>query len=100
MMQSLLIERLGLPWAGNPMGVGKSTRAKGLPRNGGVLVKASKPGQELRIDMPTIGPETILRAIQVRLDGIVVEANRVIILDQETCIQLADANDLFLWVRE
>jgi DUF1009 family protein len=99
MMESLLAQRVGLPWAKNPLGIGKAPRARGMPSKGGVLVKAAKPGQELRIDMPTIGPDTILRAIQVGLDGIVLEAGRVIVLEADVCTQLADDNDLFIWVR-
>ncbi|MEP3346034.1 MAG: UDP-2,3-diacylglucosamine diphosphatase LpxI [Litoreibacter sp.] len=99
MMQSVLNARLPLPWAKNPMGISPQSRAKGIPKAGGVLVKAAKPGQELRIDMPTIGPDTILRAIQVGLDGIIVEAGRVIILNCDDCVKLADSNNLFIWVR-
>jgi len=99
MMQSLLHERVGLPWEKNLLGIVKSARAKGLPPKGGVLVKAAKPGQELRIDMPTIGPDTIRRAVQVGLDGIVVEAGRVIVLQPSICATLADKYGLFLWVR-
>ncbi|PHQ69765.1 MAG: UDP-2,3-diacylglucosamine pyrophosphatase, partial [Sneathiella sp.] len=40
----------------------------------GVLVKLSKPGQDIRIDMPTIGPDTIRRAVTANLRGIAVEA--------------------------
>ena len=99
MMQSLLRERTGLPWAKNPLGIGKGPRAQGLPAKGGVLIKAAKPGQELRIDMPTIGPDTVVRAVQTGLDGIVVEAGRVIVLQADLCTQLAEDNGLFLWVR-
>ncbi|TDT77731.1 hypothetical protein BDE40_1028 [Litoreibacter halocynthiae] len=100
MMQSLLHERANLPWGKAPLGVFKSPRAKGLPPKGGVLIKAAKPGQELRIDMPTIGPDTILRAVQVGLDGIVVEAGRVIVLQSALCTKLAEKHGLFIWVRE
>ncbi|RLJ41743.1 hypothetical protein BCF46_2711 [Litoreibacter meonggei] len=100
MMQSLLQERVALPWGRNLLGISKSARAKGLPSKGGVLVKAAKPGQELRIDMPAIGPDTILRAVQVGLDGIVVEAGRVILLQPSICAKLVEKHGLFLWARE
>ncbi|SFR48933.1 LpxI family protein [Litoreibacter janthinus] len=100
MMQGLLQQRVGLPFWGSLTGVSRAPRAKELPGKGGVLVKASKPGQELRIDMPTIGPDTVQRAVQVGLDGIVIEAGRVIVLQPSVCTKIADRYGLFLWVRE
>jgi DUF1009 family protein len=66
---------------------------------GAVLVKAAKPGQELRIDMPTIGPDTLRRAAELQLAGVVIEAHRVMMLDAARCIEIADRAELFLWVR-
>ncbi|WP_299191081.1 UDP-2,3-diacylglucosamine diphosphatase LpxI [uncultured Litoreibacter sp.] len=80
-------------------GVASEPRAKHIPK-GGVLVKAAKPGQELRIDMPTIGPDTVMRAVQVGLEGIVIEAGRVIVVHKESCVEIADSHGLFLWVKE
>lgn len=66
---------------------------------GGVLVKASKPDQDRRIDMPTIGPQTFMRAAEIGLRGVVIEAGGVIVLDLAACIEIADAHGLFFWVR-
>lgn len=49
----------------------------------GVLVKRSKPGQELRVDMPAIGPGTVALAAEAGLAGIAVEAGQVIALDRK-----------------
>ncbi len=76
---------------------GKFGRSNHLPK-GGILVKASKPGQELRVDMPVIGLDTVRRAIQVQLDGIVIEADRVMMLDAPRCIEIADRHGLFIQV--
>ncbi|EPX79022.1 LpxI family protein [Litoreibacter arenae] len=100
MMQSLLQERVALPWGSGILGPGRSPRAKEIAPKGGVLVKAAKPGQELRIDMPAIGPDTIRRAVQVGLDGIVIEAGRVIVLQSALCAKLAEKYGIFVWVRE
>jgi len=62
----------------------------------GVLAKASKPGQELRIDLPTIGPETVRNAAAAGLAGIAGEEGRVIVVERETTIALADTLGLFL----
>ncbi len=67
---------------------------------GGILFKAPKPDQDRRIDMPTIGPETIRQAVDAGLRGIVIAAGGVLVLDQDACIAAADEAGLFLWVRE
>jgi UDP-2,3-diacylglucosamine hydrolase len=59
----------------------------------GVLAKGPKPGQELRIDMPAIGPATVQNAVAAHLGGIVVEAGSVLVLDRGETIRLADASD-------
>lgn len=62
----------------------------------GVLVKAMKPGQERRVDLPTIGPETVAAAAAAGLRGIAVEADKALILDRATVIAEADRLGLFL----
>lgn len=62
----------------------------------GVLAKFSKPGQELRADMPTIGPDTVEQAAAAGLAGIVVEADHSLILDRE--IVVARANELGIFI--
>lgn len=86
-LANTLFNTIPTEWGGRQVGAG------------GVLVKAAKPGQELRIDMPTIGPDTIRRAAQVQLDGVVIEAGRVMVLDAPLCVKIADRAGLFLWVR-
>lgn len=84
--------------AGRPL-----AEAIGIPdpiRSGGLLYKAPKPGQDLRVDMPVIGPETLRLAAAAALDGIVVEAGRVMVLDREATVKQADELDLFLWFRD
>jgi DUF1009 family protein len=73
-------------------------RCAGLRREGagGVLVKAKKPGQERRIDLPTIGTETVSRAAAAGLRGIAVEADHALILDRDAVIAEADRLGLFL----
>ncbi len=63
---------------------------------GGVLVKISKPGQERRADLPTIGIETVHQAVSAGLKGIAVEANNSLILDRHAVVQAANAAGLFV----
>jgi DUF1009 family protein len=69
--------------------------ARGADRRG-VLAKASKPGQDLRIDLPTIGPTTVELAAAAGLSGIIGEAGRVLVVDRAETIRLADASGLFI----
>lgn len=62
----------------------------------GVLAKAPKPIQETRIDLPTIGIGTIHAAARAGLAGIVGEAGRLLVLDREAVIELADEFGLFV----
>lgn len=63
---------------------------------GGVLIKAAKRGQDLRVDMPTIGPKTVLEAEQAGLSGIAVGAGSTLVLDQDETLATADRLGLFL----
>ncbi|MEQ8896715.1 MAG: UDP-2,3-diacylglucosamine diphosphatase LpxI [Roseovarius sp.] len=66
----------------------------------GVLVKAAKAGQDLRIDMPTIGPRTVEAVADAGLAGLVIEAGKVMILDRETTLQAARDKGIFLVASE
>ncbi|WP_420860135.1 LpxI family protein [Marivivens marinus] len=66
---------------------------------GGILYKAPKPGQDMRADMPLIGPYTARAAAQAGLSGIVIGAGGVMVLDLETVITTLEARDMFLWVK-
>jgi len=65
-------------------------------REGGVLIKAAKRGQDLRVDMPAIGPRTIVESVQAGLSGIAVGAGSTLILEQEKTLRLANEQGLFL----
>ncbi|WP_226781066.1 LpxI family protein [Oceaniglobus trochenteri] len=69
------------------------------PTRGGILFKAPKPGQDRRIDLPAIGPDTVALAAELGLAGIVVAAGGVLLLDRELMVARANAAGLFLWVR-
>lgn len=66
----------------------------------GVFYKAPKPGQDRRIDLPTLGPSTVRAAAGAGLAGIAWEASGVILLDRAAMVDAAAAAGLFLWARE
>jgi DUF1009 family protein len=67
---------------------------EGRPR--GVLVKALKPTQDGKTDLPVIGVKTIENARHAYLTGIAVEAGRTLIVDRRGVVEAADAAGLFL----
>ncbi|MFN4201463.1 MAG: LpxI family protein [Tabrizicola sp.] len=68
-------------------------------RGRGVFYKAAKPGQDRRIDLPTLGPETLRGAAAAGLAGVAFEAGSVICLDLPEMRRLAGELGLFLWAR-
>jgi UDP-2,3-diacylglucosamine hydrolase len=62
----------------------------------GVLVKAPKTDQDLRYDLPTIGPRTIQGARQAQLAGIAVVAGNTIVAEPQAMIEAADSAGLFV----
>lgn len=73
-------------------------RCKDLRREGpgGVLVKAAKPGQERRIDLPTIGRRTVEQVAKAGLVGIAVEAGGALIVDRQAVGEAADRAGVFV----
>lgn len=70
---------------------------RGRPGAGlGVLAKAPKPIQETRVDLPTIGLTTVQGVARAGLAGIVGEAGRLLVLDREQTIALADELGVFI----
>lgn len=65
-------------------------------KKGGVLVKMSKTGQDLRFDMPTIGPDTIFYLAKHAYNGIAIEKHRVIIAKPDETMELIKKNNLFI----
>jgi UDP-2,3-diacylglucosamine hydrolase len=62
----------------------------------GVLVKAPKSGQDLRFDLPTMGPRTIEGAVAAKLAGIAIVAGNTIVVEPQIMIEAADAAGLFV----
>ena len=62
----------------------------------GVLVKAPKSGQDLRFDLPTIGPRTVEGAAAAKLAGIAIVAANTVVIEPQAVIEAADAAGLFV----
>ncbi|MCC5974189.1 MAG: UDP-2,3-diacylglucosamine diphosphatase LpxI [Rubellimicrobium sp.] len=72
--------------------------AGGIAR-GGLLYKAPKAGQDRRLDLPVIGPQTVTLAAAAGLSAIVIEAGGVMVLDSAETARRADRAGLAIWVR-
>lgn len=65
-------------------------RAAKYGREGIVVVKVSKPRQDMRFDVPVIGLDTIRLLKEVQASCIAIEANKTLIIDKEEAVKLAD----------
>ncbi len=62
----------------------------------GILIKAPKPGQDLRVDMPAIGPQTVRKAAGADLTGIAVAAGSVLALERPSLSEMANTHRVFV----
>jgi hypothetical protein len=58
-------------------------------RGGWTLVKVSKPNQDMRFDVPTIGPQTVARVRDAGGKAIAIEAGKTIVVEREQTLELA-----------
>ena len=65
----------------------------------GLMYKAPKPGQDRRIDQPTLGPATMTAAANAGLGGVAFQAGSVLCLDLPQMQAEAARLGLFLWAR-
>jgi DUF1009 family protein len=66
------------------------------PAGVGVLVKAPKPGQDHRFDLPSIGPQTVEGVAAAGLAGLAVVAGATIVAEADRVVRLADERGLFV----
>lgn len=66
-------------------------RGGGLAKSGSVVVKASKPQQDLRFDVPAVGVETITNMNSVKSAVLAVEAGKTLLLEKDELLRQADA---------
>jgi DUF1009 family protein len=67
-----------------------------LPAGAGVLVKAPKRRQDRRFDLPSIGPDTVMRAAKAGLAGVAVIAGATIVAEPQQLVEAADRAGLFV----
>lgn len=60
------------------------------PGGGWMLIKLAKPNQDMRFDVPTIGPNTIEKLVRHKAGALVVEAGKTLIVEHDKTIAMAD----------
>ena len=65
----------------------------------GVLIKFPKKKQDLRVDLPTVGLDTLKDCKKANIKGIVLKSKQNIILDKIKCISFANKNKMFVSVK-
>jgi DUF1009 family protein len=73
---------------------GAIKRGGELAKDGAVVVKRCKPQQDLRFDLPAVGPRTIEVMVSVKAAVLAVEAGKTVMLDRELLIQQAQAHGI------
>ena len=68
---------------------GAIKRGGELAKEGAVVVKRSKPQQDMRFDLPAVGPRTIEVMASVKASALAIEAGRTILLDREIVLEKA-----------
>lgn len=70
-----------------------------LGRGGVTVAKAAKPGQDLRFDVPAVGPDTLQSMVDAGASALVIEAGKTILVNRQRVIELADANNITIVVK-
>ncbi|MGL4402858.1 MAG: LpxI family protein [Fusobacteriaceae bacterium] len=71
-------------------------RGGNLAGEGTILVKMARPQQDMRVDIPAIGIDTLKNLIEIGAKGIVGEAGKMLFLNRDECIRLAEKNNIFI----
>ncbi|NLX04434.1 MAG: LpxI family protein [Phycisphaerae bacterium] len=65
-------------------------RAGRLARSGWTLIKVAQANQDMRFDVPTIGPQTIEKLHEAKAAAVVVEAGKTLIIEKDKTLRLAE----------
>jgi DUF1009 family protein len=72
-------------------------RAGELGGTGATVIKASRPGQDRRFDLPAVGVGTIAAIGESGASGLAIEAGSTLVLDREKMIEAADRANIAVW---
>lgn len=67
-----------------------------LAGEGVILIKMPRPQQDMRVDIPVVGIGTIENLIKIKARGVVVKSGKMLFVEKEKCIELANENKMFI----
>lgn len=95
--QTLIVNRGSIVAVEAIEGTDAAIQRAGRVSNGGiVVVKVSKPNQDMRFDIPVVGPCTIRHMARVRGRCLAIEAGKTLMIDRPHCVALADKNSIVI----
>ena len=74
----------------------KKMLSKLRKKSDGILIKLPKKKQDLRMDLPTVGLQTLKDIKKYGLRGVVLQSKKNIFLDKNECIKFANKNKIFI----
>ena len=73
-------------------------RAGSICGEGFTVIKVARPHQDMRLDVPVVGPGTISTIAATRGTALAMEENKMFIVDKEKCVEIADKNGISITV--
>ncbi len=69
-------------------------RAGAIAGEGCVMVKVSRPHQDFRWDVPTVGPGTMKRLVEAGFSALAIESERMFFVERDKCMEIADSAEI------
>lgn len=69
-------------------------RASSIAGAGCVMIKVSRPDQDMRWDVPTVGPDTMIRLSENKFSALVIENSKMFMVEKEKLVRMADDNNI------
>lgn len=70
-----------------------------LGRGGVTVAKVAKPSQDMRFDVPAVGPNTLKAMCEAGAKALVMEAGKTLLVDKKTVLEIADAKGITIMVK-
>ena len=93
---SISLARLGAKVTGIDLSDKAIERAGQLAGEGCIVVKMARPKQDMRLDIPVLGINTLKKIKEINGKGIIVQAKKMIFLEKDEVIKFANENNLFI----
>ncbi len=69
-------------------------RAAAIAGEGCVMVKVSRPGQDMRWDVPVVGPDTVKKLTEGKFSALAIQSGKMFIINRQETVKIADASAL------